>query len=298
MKHIAIVIINYHDYSGLESSLQSFMKCTIPENVSVSYIVVDQESVPNEVDLLRKRFPQMHLIQEKRNFGVGGSFNLGIQYALTRQADFVLSLPADTIVDLLFIQELYNHTDETIGITGGKLITLEKPHRIIFAGGILDKRIHSSIHWHNGELDNKSYKEGDSDILNCPILIRKEVFEKIGFWQEKYFMYYEDVDFYLRTKKAGFRLVFTPSALAYTPAGMHSELSLLKREYYLSRNLLYFNAWNYSLIEQFIAYCYIVREAGYLFQNLFYAKKRKRAQMKLIAFRDFLLRRIGKKDIT
>ena len=146
--------------------------------------------------------------------------------------------------------------DRGIGILGPKIYFApgfefhkdrckkEEQGKVIwYAGGKIDwKNVYCS---HRGvdEVDQGQYgRQEETDFVSgCCMMIRKEVFEKIGLLDKKYFLYLEDVDFCIRAKRAGFRVVYTPKVHLWHKNAASSEKPGSKiHQYYQTRNRLYF----------------------------------------------------------
>jgi len=114
---------------------------------------------------------------------------------------------------------------------------------IWYAGGIIDWDNILAKHRGIDEVDRGQYEETSETpfATGCCMLIRKEVVEKIGLLDEKYFLYFEDVDYSLRAKKAGFKIVYFPKAhLWHKNAASSGKPGSATHVYYQTRNRLYF----------------------------------------------------------
>jgi len=295
---IYIVVINYKTYDSLRLTLQSILKSRPSKFYRYVITVVDQKSNSQICHIFEKEYPQCTFLKTNKNLGVGGAFNIGITYALSKSADYILLLPVDISVESSTLEALYLSMQESsnIGLVCPTVLYKTNPPTILYAGGILDRKVHSSIHFFSGEIhgaQGKNVKE--VEILSCPVLLRKGVVSNIGMWRTEYFMYYEDIDYYLRATRFGYICKYVPTAIALTDApNLDSTPSALKKEYYLSRNLLYFNKFNYPFLKRTIAYVYISKGALNLLLDVVRNKNRMRAKYKLLGIRDFILE---KKDM-
>lgn len=224
---------------------------------------------------------------EKDNVGYGGGINKILKKQLIHY-DYFFIINPDTLIHKGCIQQLLEtcKLDKAIGIVGPKI--LDQDGRIWSAGGILDKKRYSGGLIDLGKKD-KIYDRPFYDVDYVPgtaMLIKKEVFEKIGFFAEDYFLYYEDNDFNLRAKKAGFRLVANPHAVithfASTSTGQGSSLQL----YYLKRN-------NMLFVERYAPIWVKLREIIRFPKTLYEVRGKK---YELLGIQDYLVRRFGKRD--
>lgn len=293
-KTIHVLVINYKQYKKLSAVLSNLSLIHIPNKITLEIIVIDQLYSEEMITKIHKKFPLIHIIREKKNLGVSGAFNIGFRYGLKNNADFFLMLTPDIFVEKKIVEKLLDkmNSDKNIGMVSSKLYYNTNPPRILFVGGILDPKIHSTIHLGAKELDKGQFDSlKETEILNFPVLLKSEVIKMIGFMEEGYFMYYEDIDLYLRTRKAGYKLAIATNTISFTELPSNNEKIAARKSYYLSRNLLYFIRRNYSLREQVIAYMYILK--GYLLKTF---QKRDFSYYSLLGIVDFILGKKGYKE--
>ena len=192
-----------------------------------------------------KRFK---LIESKANLGYAGGNNLGIKYALENGADYVFILNPDTTVRNNFLTKLVAAADKNprAGIIGA---AIDEGDEVIYCGEIkwLKPELeHSLLQTTNPEKASgprglTGYKlQTNQYIPGAAMLIRKKVFEKIGMLDERYFLYFEDADFCVRARRAGFKLIVAPGAVVYhNPSSSTSKLgaALLLRYHYRNAHL-------------------------------------------------------------
>ena len=250
---IAVVVLNYNGIEETLACLDSLRKCDIGKH-QVSTIVVDNNSADNSPEKLSK-LREIHLIKNKENLGFAGGMNVGIQYALDHKADWILILNNDTFVEKSFLLNL---------IEAGKMADIISPiiyfapgfefHKkrynenqlgkvIWYAGGEIDWQNILGLHLHVDEVDIGKFKKGgETDFATgACMFVRRQVFEKIGLFDERYFLYLEDMDFCMRAKLKGFRVYFEPKSIiwhknASSTGGSGSTL----QDYYITRNRLLF----------------------------------------------------------
>jgi GT2 family glycosyltransferase len=185
------------------------------------------------------------IIKNKRNYGFAAGCNIAITFALsTLRPDYILLLNNDTVVDMDFLNELIKTAegDEKIGIVGPKIYFYDHLGRsdvISFTGeDVVPWKGAGQIYGYE-EIDKGQWDEPmEPDRLEAScLLIRREVFEKVGLFDETFFMYYEETDICFRAKRAGFRLKYCPNAkiwhkVASSTGGMVSPV----RIYFMTRN--------------------------------------------------------------
>lgn len=274
MKKISLIILNWNGYKMTLNCLESVSKVTL-KGFDLEVVVVDngstdgsrehlrsvindQFSVSRKKQITGSRSPiAIKLIENEKNLGFVGGNNVGIKYALENGADYVCLLNNDTRVDPDFLSQLVQaaDSDKKIGVVGGK-IYFEKGYEfhkekykkedlgkiIWYAGGVIDWANVYGSHRGVDEVDNGQYdKTVETDfVTGCLMLVKKEVFQKIGLLDEKYFMYNEDNDFCQRAKRNGFKLIYTPKAVIWHLNAGSSRSGSALQEYFMTRNRLLF----------------------------------------------------------
>ncbi|QQS21016.1 MAG: glycosyltransferase family 2 protein [Candidatus Moraniibacteriota bacterium] len=229
---VFIVILNYNARATIFDCLKSVLGL---EAARFEVLVVDNFSTDGSFDELSKRFPKIHTLQNGENGGFARGVNSGIRAALQKGADFIWLLNPDTLVqkDALFRLLEFATKYPDVGLVSPLLLSPET-NTVWFGGGtyqfIRQRVVHTPPTRKRGAYETDF-------ISGCAPLIHKEVFRKIGLFDETFFLYYEDADFSLRAKKAGFRLIVLPEALVF-----HSEASTTRPEklFFLVRSGLFF----------------------------------------------------------
>jgi len=214
------------------------------ENFEV--VVVDNGSTDDSAKIIAENYSKVILILNKENLGFAGGSNVGIRYALDHGAEYIWLLNNDTVVapDALFTMVAEIEKDPKIGITGSKIYYLSHPKKIWFAGGEIDWLNGTSHHTGMEEVDIGKYdytKEVDR-VTGCSMLVRRDVCDKVGIFDEQFFIYVEEVDWCVRARKPGFKCIFVPSSVVY-----HKQSISVSRvgnpnnvfRYYNTRNFLY-----------------------------------------------------------
>lgn len=237
MKKVGIVILNYKVKKFTLECVKSVMKS---EYSSYKIFVIDngsQDGLNKEIS----KIPRVVFIQNRSNLGYSGGNNIGIREALAWGADFVFVLNPDTKILSDTLKNLVAvSVENNAGIVGPKIYFQDK--RIWFAGGIFDQANVLGKHRGVNEEDKGQYQQiQETDfITGAAILIRKDVFESTGFFDERFFLYYEDSDFCFRAKKAGFKILYVPDAVVYHENAKSTGLGSSLQDYYITRNRLLF----------------------------------------------------------
>lgn len=184
------------------------------------------------------------LIKTGANLGYAGGNNVGIRYALKRQAACIWLLNNDTVTDQDALIEMVklSENDKSVGIVGSKIFYYDNPKILWAAGGgyiipWLGKVVHIGISKEGTGAFNEPLQVGY--VTGCSMLVRREVLEKVGLLNEAYFLYWEDTDFNIRTGRAGWRRMYCPSSKVWHKASGENKRSA-RADYFSVRNGLRF----------------------------------------------------------
>lgn len=257
MKKTAVVIVNYNGGEDVLECLQSVSRLEV-ESEKLEIIVVDNGSKDRSVAMIKTQFSQVRVYENQENLGFAEGNNVGIKEALKGGADYVMLLNSDTLIDRDCLKELLKVTreDQKIDVLCPKIYfaagfefhkerykKVERGRVIWYAGGKIDWQNILGIHRGVDKVDNGQYDKITKIefATGCCLLVKREVFEKVGLLDKGYFLYLEDLDFSVRVKKAGFQLVFVPKAIVWHKnLGTTRQESATRQAYYYTRNRLLF----------------------------------------------------------
>ncbi|MEA2098434.1 MAG: glycosyltransferase family 2 protein [Patescibacteria group bacterium] len=297
-KEVYIIVLNWN---GKEDTLECLKSLEKINYSNYKIIVVDNGSEDDSVFEIKKQFSNIKIIENKKNLGFSGGNNVGIKYAISNGAHYVLLINNDTTVEKDFLSELVKkgESDEKIGVLGSKIYFHSEPNRIWFAGGKVNWLKNKGTHIGLDQIDNRQYdKAEEMDYLTgCCLLIKREVIEKIGVLAEDYFLYYEDTDFSLRAKNAGYKIVYVPKSKIYHKISRSIKPGSSSYVYYHSRNGLVMAKRTGSLLSKIVLcpYC-IFLFLKQIIKIIFIPQKKEWALAVLKGEKDFLLGKMGKVD--
>lgn len=248
---VAIIILNWNRKEDTIECLESLKNITYS---NYEILLIDNGSTDGSVECLKKRYPEIELVENETNLGYAEGNNVGIRRAMGKGADYVLLLNNDTVVDQDFLGELVTvaESDLMIGFVGPKVYYYNYEGRkdiINFAGGNLN--MWKGKAWHIGinEIDRGQYdriKDVDYIEGSC-LLANKEMLIKIGLLDQVYFAYWEDNDLCKRGYAVGYRSVFVPMAKIWHKTSA-SNIGTVKL-YYLTRNRIWFIRKNATYLQ-------------------------------------------------
>lgn len=193
---------------------------------SLTIIIIDNGSNIKEREKLNtilSHYRHIKLIETNNNLGFAKGNNVGIRYSLKKGADFIVLLNNDTKVEGNFIKRAIELDTDILSPVVTFREFKDNPKQIYDLGGIVNWWTGRTTHknaYKNEYLKLKNSQPFEVDyVAGCAMMVKREVFEKIGFLDERYFIYFEDVDFCITAKKAGFKVIVDPQTTIYHKLG-------------------------------------------------------------------------------
>jgi hypothetical protein len=219
---LSIIIVSWNVQEDLVRCIRSIKEN--PPHKEFEIIVIDNASSDGTVDVLKRDFSELTVIANKGNRGFAAANNQGIQKAL---GQYILLLNPDTIVHYGSLDALTgfmdNHLD--VGACGPKLLNADgtmQPsvrHFPTFRGALHRHTVLRNFgafrrQYEDWQMEDFGYdRQADVDqLMGAALLIRRSAMAQTGPMDERFFMYYEEVDLCYRLKTAGWRVVFVPEA--------------------------------------------------------------------------------------
>jgi len=216
---LSIIIVNYNVKEFLQNLIHSIEKAST--NITKEIIVIDNASDDGSVEFLKEKFPQVNLIVNQKNLGFGKANNIGLKQATGK---YILLINPDTIVAEDTFEKMiqFFETNKNVGLAGCKILnpdgTLQLACRRSFPGpwtsftkvtGLSSLFPKSKLfaRYNLTYLDENQSYEVDA-ISGSFMMMRREVYRKVGGFDEQFFMYGEDLDLCYRVQKAGFKIYY------------------------------------------------------------------------------------------
>ncbi len=242
---LSVVIVSWNVRDDLRECLQSLLGTgdlgsgTGKQLSEIEVIVVDNASIDGTAETVRREFPQVKLIVNDENFGYTKANNIGIRQS---RGKYILLLNPDTVVKPNALQALIEcaeaHPDA--GIIGAKLLnpdgSIQRSARSfpdigagLFRNTFLGRLFPNNPFVRRYLLTDFSYDEvHEVDwVSGAAMLVRRELFERIGLLDERFWAYCEDVDLCWRAWQAGFKVLFCPNAVIVHKIGRSSDQRLV-----------------------------------------------------------------------
>lgn len=257
MKKVSIITVNYNQPEVTEDLLLSIEKYNTYTNIEV--IVVDNGSRINKVPVWQKQYPQYQFIRSEKNLGFAGGNNLGINIA---SGDYFFLINNDTEITPLLIDTLVATLDAngSIGVIS-PLIKYYDDKNIIQYAGFTEMnyftarnncvgKLEQDKGQYNGIIASTGFAHG------AAMMITKAAIDKAGLMAEHFFLYYEEIDWCARIKKAGFEIWINTNALIYHKESVSVGKQSALKEYFMNRNRILFMRRNASLFQLSIFYLF------------------------------------------
>lgn len=253
MKKVGIVILNWN---GGEFTIPCIESVKQSDYRNWKLVVIDNGSIDGSPEKITRLFPDVHLIRNPVNMGFAKATNQGIAWVLEHGADYALILNNDTQIDPSMISHLVQTAsacDDEAAVSP-KMYQAANPDRLWFAHG------RGSL-W-TGIFSNPAYNKVDNGqfesirsmdfVVGCCLLIPKGIIGSVGGFDERFFVYCEDLDWSLRCRRRSIQLLYAPQAkLWHWVSTSNKRLPTLR--YLMTRNHLWAmrknaNSWQLALI--------------------------------------------------
>lgn len=205
---VSVIITNFNGVRWLKGSLDSLKKQTLK---SFEVIFVDNGSTDNSVDFVKKNYPKVKIVQSDKNLGFAGGNNFGYQKA---KGKYILLINNDTRVEKDFLKKFVRGFDKfpNAGIVQSKIVWMDSPNKIDSCGSYWTD---TGFMYYIGNSKNAKLAKYNKPFMvfsvkGASVMIKRELIEKIGFFDETYWSYYEETDLCHRAWIAGYESWYYP----------------------------------------------------------------------------------------
>jgi len=209
---VTAFIINYNGRDFLEELITSLQAQTYRD---FEVRMIDNGSSDDSISYVESSFPRVKVMAMNENIGFARAGNLAVRSCLS---PYVIFLNSDLKLEPRWLEELVAaaDSDPSVAAVAPKMLLYDRPHLINGVGGAMN---YLGYTWDRGMLeeDRGQYDE-PAEVIFAPAaaaLFRREAFIRVGLFDERYFMYHEDVDLGWRLWIAGHRIITAPKAVAY-----------------------------------------------------------------------------------
>ena len=255
---LSIITINYN---GQKDTCE--LIGTLPlEDKSIEVIVVDNASAQDEATIIEERYPQVKIIRSKKNLGFAGGNNLGIKAAQGKYLFFLNN-------DILLKPQASDFRPLIARLKSSPKIGIVCP-KIKFSWGNQLIQFASYTPLSPITMRNKAIGCGEVDhgqfdtphptpyAHGAAMMIKREVIDKAGLMPECYFLYYEELDWSMMIRRAGYDIWYEPACTIFHKESQTTGQNSPLRTYYITRNRLLFAQRNQQNMTKYITYLYLI----------------------------------------
>tara|TARA_B110000908_G_scaffold21652_1_gene24445 strand:+ start:103 stop:1014 length:912 start_codon:yes stop_codon:yes gene_type:complete len=257
---IAIIIINWNTYQLTFNCLKSLEACTYKNKI---IFFVDNGSKDGSGDKIALEFPDINYIQNEINEGFTGANNIALKVILKQNFDYVLLLNNDTEVKPNFLTHLEAsmNFDENLAATQPLILDFPNKNTIWNAGGSFNSFFGLSKTRFKGMIYKPKLKIDTSTewISGCCILVKIAVIHEVGLLDNRFFAYFEDVDWSIRMTNLGYKLGVVPKSIIYHHSSGSSKKNNTSNEGNLSPYAHYLNVRNHI---------YLIKKHTFFFNSI------------------------------
>lgn len=251
---VSIITVNYNGFADTCELIDSFHQ---HETYPYEIIVVDNGSRLPEGEEIRKRYPDVKVVQNT-NTGFAGGNNAGIRAA---KGDYLFFINNDTLIKTPVLKALTERlASQENAAVSPKIKYAYAPDIIQYAGFTPFSPVtlrNATIGYNQKDDGRYSSPIETASVHGAAMMIRRDVLPFIGFMTEVYFLFYEEFDWSAHMLQAGYKLWYEPAAVVYHKESMTAKRGTPLREFYLSRARLLFARRNLSGIKKALSCLYI-----------------------------------------
>ena len=257
MKLVSIITVNYNHSHVTDEFLDAFYKTNDYPNYEI--IVVDNASKIDPVPDWKLKYPDVQFYRSEVNLGFAGGNNLGIAKA---KGDLFFLVNNDTEFTPGLMRKLVDsfQTYPQTGMISPKIRYFQQPDTLQYAG-YTEMNYYTARNYCVGQFEKDN---GQYDALTgltgfghgAAMMVSKEAIEKAGLMFENYFLYYEEMDWGARIKKAGFEIRLNMQALIYHKESVSVGQKSALKEFFMNKNRILFIRRNASLFQRIVFYCH------------------------------------------
>lgn len=299
---IIVIILNWNGKEDTLRCLASLRDVTTEHSV----VVVDNGSTDGSVTAIIAAFPNVHLIETKKNLGYAEGNNVGLRYALEKSADAMLILNSDTVVDAGILSAFQKRD---LPIQGARQHQLADQDRLGQLGG----------RWNSGSGMFDAVGLNDTAQLwsepveldyvsGCALFVRADVFRRVGLFDARFFLFWEECDWCFRAAREGYRSTLCPEAIVFHHGSASFVGGLPHTTYYWWRNRLLWMELHCSKAERMRLMWkmvpelfrtfrrYLLKSVQRCFSKSTLERRRRLGEYRatLVGVRDYIFRRFGK----
>lgn len=259
MSLISIITVNFNQHQATLELLKS-ISLYYP-NANIEIILVDNGSEFNGEAYFKDRFEKVIFIRSEKNLGFAGGNNLGIQQATGKYLFFVNN---DTEFTPGLLEVLSDTLDKNslIGVVSPQINYFDDQLIVQYAG-FTEMNYYTCRNYCIGQFDTdrgqyKNQKKVTGYAHGAAMMIKKEIIAKAGLMAENFFLYYEEMDWCDRIRKAGYQIWINTDAIIYHKESLSVGKNSALKEFFMNRNRILFIRRNAQIHQRYFFYLYFL----------------------------------------
>lgn len=253
---ISVILVNYNGKQYNDACINSVLNSTVAAQIQV--VVVDNASTDGSLQKLRDKWGtdgRLHVIALEENFGFSRANNEGIRWSIEQGIKYFLLLNNDTEIEPDAIELMMEYHRKTGRIVVPKILYADRRDTVWCAGGSFTPVIRKAIQRGLNQKDDgqpgqrmgkdaRYSKSGRCRFANgCAVFLSREIVERVGYLDERFFLYYEDTEYSMRAAARGVEIGYCAQAVVYHKVnGSTGGNGKPANAYYITRNWLLCNS--------------------------------------------------------
>ena len=255
MKTISIVIVTYNSSRYIGYCLDSILTQDFED---YEIIIVDNASIDKTCEIIKKGYPDIILMENKKNLGVCAARNQAIDKATGM---FILCLDPDVSLGTNFLQKIYEAVKDNTDIGASGSLILREDKKTIYSAGIYPSFLWRFFDIGSGRIGEDRFKEKKYvfGVSAAAALYRREALESVKqgmeYFDEDFFYFFEDVDISWRLRKKGWKILFDPEAVCFHAGGRSRKkdrisqyLCMRNRYFLIMKNASWFDLPRFIIV--------------------------------------------------
>ncbi|MHB1481453.1 MAG: glycosyltransferase family 2 protein, partial [Bellilinea sp.] len=213
-KSVYVILLAWNHIEDTQEALLSFQQ---DEYLNKNIVLVDNGSSDGTSLIVKNEFKDVEIVRSEVNLGVSGGYNLGIEYAVSQNADYILVANNDIATDRYMISKLVDALEMNLkaGIAMPKIYHYYGDRTRLWCTGAHWRKFPPTVKMTDFNRPDRDMGEEPFPIEyapSCVLLITKRLIEEVGKFDTSYFFYFDDWDYSKRARQAGFNILFVPGA--------------------------------------------------------------------------------------
>lgn len=240
---LGIIICNFNKKDYLKNCLISIFESSLDKK-TYEVIVIDNASTDGATQMVKDEFKQVILLENKINIGGSGGFAKGMKFAIKQKYEYVALLDNDIRLDKNTLHTMlkYIKTHNEVGVVGAKICQMDCPDILQDYGIFIDKKNYELVLNCRDQKDTPNLPNAlkCDYVPACCLMTKKDVLTKVGVFDDKHFIYWDDVDWCTRVRKNGYEVHVIKNARVLHKRGAQENDTTFQQYYFEKNQILYF----------------------------------------------------------